>query len=156
METTVVEGGRARERAPGQPAEELNRLLRDDTLRINPLARLRDWCETFAAVRLAGIGRMNDAEVWIVRVDCEFSPPLTRYVSTRTGLLVKEDAWVTAKGAGTIPLTVRFEDYRDVAGVKIPFRLTSESRLTGKQVTQFTEATPNAEIRGDTFALPDH
>jgi hypothetical protein len=104
---------------------------------------------------VAGIGHLGDEEVWIVRIDCELLPPLTRYVSTRTGLLVKEEAWVTVRGVGTVGLTVRYEDYREVAGVKVPFRLTSESRLTGKQVMQFTEAKPNVAIREDTFALPD-
>jgi hypothetical protein len=80
---------------------------------------------------------------------------LGEYVSTRTGLLLKEETWVTVKAVGTVPLTVPYEGYRELAGVKIPFRLTSESRLTGKQVMQFTEAKPNTEIRADTFALPN-
>jgi CubicO group peptidase (beta-lactamase class C family) len=154
-ETTLVEGGRARKCSPGQPVEELGRLWRDEALRINPLARLRDWRETSVAVRVAGKGHLGDEEVWIVRIECELLPPLTRYVSTRTGLLLKEEAWVTARGVGTVGLTVRYEDYREVAGVKVPFRLTSESSLTGKQVMQFTEAKPNVAIREDTFALPD-
>jgi hypothetical protein len=92
--------------------------------------------------------------VWIVRLDSEFSPPVTRYVSTKSGLLLKEESWITSKGVGTAPLTVQYDDYREVAGVKIPFRLTSESRLTGKQVMQFTEAKANVEINAKTFTLP--
>ena len=120
----------------------------------HPFSRLRDWRETAVAVRVAGKGRLGDEEVWIVRVESDLLPPLTRYVSTRTGLLLREEAWLTVKTAGTVPLTVRYEDYREVAGVKVPFRLTSESRLTGKQIVQFTEAKPNAAIRPDAFALP--
>jgi hypothetical protein len=153
-QTTVVEGGRVRKQSPRQPVEELSGLWRDEALRINPLARLRDWRETSVAVRVAGRDRLGDEGGWIVRVECEFLPPLTRYVSTKTGLLLKEEAWITAKGVGTAPLTVVYEDYREVAGVQIPFRLTSESRLTGKQIMQFTEAKPNTAIHKDTFALP--
>jgi hypothetical protein len=151
----VVERGRVRKQSPGQPVEDLRGLWGDEAVRINPFSRLRDWRETAVSVRVAGKDRLGDEEVWVVRVECEFLPPLTRYVSTRTGLLLKEEAWVTVKAASTVALTVRYEDYREVAGVKIPFRLTGESRLTGKQVMQFTEAKPNAEIRADTFALPD-
>jgi hypothetical protein len=155
VDTTVVESGRVRKRSPGQPVEELRGLWGDEGVRINPFSRLRDWRETAVSVRVAGKDRLGDEEVWVVRVECEFSPPLTRYVSARTGLLLKEQAWVTVKAAGTVPVTVRYEDYREVAGVKIPFRLTSESRLTGKQVMQFTEAKPNVGIRADTFTLPN-
>ena len=68
--------------------------------------------------------------------------------------MLKEETWVTVKSAGTVALTVRYEDYREVAEVKVPFRLTSESRLTGKQVMQFTEAKPKTEIGKNTFAMP--
>jgi hypothetical protein len=144
-ETTVFEGKRVSKQSPGRPVEELGDLWRDEAVRINPIARLRDWRELSVAVAVAGKDRLGDEDVWIVRVECEFSPPLTRHVSTKTGLLLKEEAWVTAKGVGTVPLTVHYEDYRKVAGVPIPFRLTSESRLTGKQVVRVTEAIPKAE-----------
>jgi hypothetical protein len=154
METTLVDGGRVWKQAPGQPVEELHGLWRDEARRINPLARLRDWRETSAAVRVAGTDRLGDEEVWVVRSDGEFQPPLTRYVSTKTGLLLKEEAWITAKGVGTVPITIRYEDYREVAGVLLPFRLVSASSVSGKQVMQFTEARANPEVRADTFALP--
>jgi CubicO group peptidase (beta-lactamase class C family) len=151
--TTVVDGGRVLKRTPGQPVEELKGLWQDEAQRINPLGRLRDWCETSAAVRVTGKDRMDGEDVWIVRLDCAFQPPVTRYVSTKSGLLRKEETWVTAKGVGTVPLTIRYDDYREVAGVQLPFRMTSESAVTGKQVMQFDEARPNPEIRADTFAL---
>jgi hypothetical protein len=153
-ETTLVAGGRVWKRSPGRPAEELGGVWRDEAVRINPLARLRDWRETAVGVRVASRDRLGDEAVWVVRVEGEFLPPSTRYVSTKTGLLLKEEAWVTAKGVGTVPLTVRYEDYREVAGVQIPFRLSSESRVTGKQVMQFTEARANPEITKKTFAVP--
>ncbi len=153
-EMAVADGGRVRKQSPGQPVEDLNGLRREESLRISPLVRLGDWRQTSAAVRLAGTDRLGDEPVWIVRLECEFSPPLTRYVSTKTGLLLKEEAWITAKGVGTVPFTVLFEDYREVAGVQLPFRLKSESRLSGKQVMQFTEANANVIIRKETFALP--
>jgi hypothetical protein len=154
IETTVLDGPRARKHSPGQPVQELTGLWRDEALRISPLARVRDWRETFGRVQVAGKDRVGEDEVWIVRVSCEFLPPLTRYVSTHSGLLVKEEAWITAKGQGTVPITILYEDYRDVAGVKLPFRLTSESAVTGKQILQVTEAKPNTAIGEDTFTLP--
>ena len=45
-------------------------------------------------------------------------------------LLKKEEGWITASGLGTVPISIRFDDYRDVAGVKVPFRSMSESALS--------------------------
>jgi CubicO group peptidase (beta-lactamase class C family) len=152
--TTLVDQGRVLRKSPGQPLEDLSGLWQDEAQRINPFARLRDWRETSVAVRVAGKDRLDDDEVWVVRLDCAFQPPLTRYVSTKSGLLAKEEAWVTAKGVGTVPLVVRYDDYREVAGVRLPFRMTSESAVTGKQTMQFDQATPNPKLGADTFTIP--
>jgi hypothetical protein len=52
-----------------------------------------------------------------------------------------------------VPISILFDDYREVAGVKIPFRSTSESALTGKQTFQVTEAKANPPIDEKTFTL---
>jgi len=154
VQTTIVDRGRVRRQSPGEAFEELKGLWRDEALRISPIARVRDWRETSVAVRAAGKDRLGHEDVWIVRVEYEFQPPLTRYVSAKTGLLLKDEAWITAKGIGTVPVTIRYDDYREIAGVKLPFRLTGESAVTGKRIMQFDEAKPNPEISAETFALP--
>jgi hypothetical protein len=154
MVITAVDGGRAQKHTPGQPIEELKGLLHEEALRISPLARLRDWRETSTAVRVAGKTHFGGEDAWILRIEREFEPPLTRYVSATTGLLRKEEAWITAKGLGTVPITIVYDDYRDVAGVKLPFRLTTESAITGKQTMRYTEAKPNPEINASTFVVP--
>jgi hypothetical protein len=140
---SVVEEGRVIKKTPGQPTEEQHGLFVEEALRVNPMARLHDWRETHPQIKVVGTDRLGDEEVWVLRLECQYTPPLTRYVSTKRGLLLKEEAWITAKGAGTVPLSVAFEDYRDVSGVMLPFRLKSESRLTGKQVTEFSEMKAN-------------
>ena len=79
------------------------------------------------AVRVAGKARMDGEDVGL-RVECEFEPPLTRYVSMKSGLLKKEEGWITASGLGTVPISIRLDDFRDVAGVKVPFRSTAKAQ----------------------------
>ena len=153
-EITVLDGQTAHRLSAGQPTEEMAGARREEAQRISPLARLRDWRETARRVDVAGKTKLGDEEAWIVRVAWECQPPTTRYVGIRSGLLLKEEAWVTAKGVGTVPLTIQYEDYRDVAGVQIPFRLSSASALTGNQSTQFSEAKANPALNADTFVVP--
>ena len=117
-------------------------------------SRLRDWRETATEVRVVGKDKLGSEDVWIVRVESEFEPPQTRYVSLKSGLLLKEESWITAKGLGTFPRSVACADYREVAGVQLPFRLTTESAVTGKQVMQFAEVRPNPVIDAATFSPP--
>jgi CubicO group peptidase (beta-lactamase class C family) len=136
---TVVDDGVVTKKSPGQPNEELHGIFGEESQRYNPLARLRDWRETHPQIHVVGIDQFGDEEVWVLRVDCQFTPPLTRFVSAKRGLLLREEAWVTAKGVGTVPLSIEYEDYRNVSGVMLPFRLKTESRITGKQVTEISE-----------------
>jgi hypothetical protein len=89
--------------------------------------------------------------VWVVRLHGELLPPLTRYVSFKSRLLLKEEAWVVPKGVGMTKLNVRYEDYRAVAGVLLPFRVVSESAFTGKQLVQYEIAKVNPELPKGTF-----
>jgi hypothetical protein len=152
---TVVDDRHARKKSPGEAVEELTGLWLDEARRISPFARLLDWRETAKAVRVVGRVHVGNEDAWIVRIESEFDPPLTRYVGATSGLLLKEESWITAKGVGTIPRSVVYEDYRAVAGVQLPFRLTTESAVTGKQVMQFAECRPNPVINAATFALPN-
>jgi hypothetical protein len=153
--TTICDGKRATRQAASSPSEFEHGVKLDEARRMSPLARLRDWRESSPAVRVAGQGRIDGEDVWIVRVDCEFEPPLTRYVSKKFGLLKKEVAWITGSGIGTVPITIMFDDYREIAGVMLPFKSTSESALTGKQVLQVEEVRANPEVIDATFAVPE-
>jgi CubicO group peptidase (beta-lactamase class C family) len=153
--TAIFDGKRAFRQSPGAPAEEEFGVKLDEAKRMSPIARLRDWRESSSAVRVAGKTRIDGEDVWVLRVECEFEPPLTRYVSIKSGLLKKEEGWITASGLGTVPISIRMDDFRDVAGVKVPFRSTSDSALTGKQTFQLTEAKANPPISEKTFAVPE-
>jgi hypothetical protein len=50
------------------------------------------------------------------------------YFDTQTGLLYKEDG-VTHTPLGDYPFGIVYEDYRDVAGAKMPFQTTSSSAI---------------------------
>ena len=122
---------------------------------MSPLARLRDWRESSTAVRVAGKGRvgrrrgLGSSSRLRVRTTVDALRQYEeRAAQERGGMDHRERNWHG-------PDLDRFDDYRDVAGVKVPFRSTSESALTGKQSFQVTEAKANPEISEKTFAVPE-
>jgi outer membrane lipoprotein-sorting protein len=54
---------------------------------------------------------------------------------------------------GLSPTQVDYADYREVAGVKMPFKWTA-SWLDGRSTTELTEVQPNAPIDAAKFARP--
>ena len=112
-----------------------------EQIRLNsPLVRLGDWRRSYTRVEVIGREAMSGEESWVVRVTPRDVPPSTRYVSTQTGLLLKDDTWLTVRGAGMVPFTVTYSDYRPVSGVLLPFQVETRSALTGAQVTQYNDA----------------
>ncbi len=76
----------------------------------------------------------------------------TFYFDTESGLLVRLMRYANSP-VGRIPTQVDYSDYRDVAGVKIPFRWTL-AWLDGKESFEMSEVQPNAPIDPAKFAKP--
>src|SRR5579864_9035629 len=79
-------------------------------------------------------------------------PPVELYFDAQTGLLVRTVRYESS-ALGLNPNQIDYSDYRDVAGVKIPFHWTS-AFPTGRSAVQIATAEPNAPIRDDVFSKP--
>ena len=74
------------------------------------------------------------------------------YFDTETNLLVRQ-LRLSESPAGRIPTQVDYEDYRDVAGVKIPFKWTM-SGINGRDTYEIAQMQPNVAVPATRFAKP--
>lgn len=86
----------------------------------------------------------------------EFTPisgeTQTRFFDDESGLLVKVEM-VQESPQGKIPMTAVMSDYRDVNGVKVPFKTVQKAQ--GMEIEMVIEsAAHNTEIAADKFNLP--
>jgi len=153
IETTVVDRGRAWRIVAGRPAEELKGLFLEQAIVTNPILRLDDWRKSHETVEVVCKSRLGEEDVWVVRAKPTLLPASTKYVSVQTGLLFKEEAWITSKGIGTVPLSIEFGDSREVGGVLMPFRVASDNVLTGRQVGHSTEVEANPKLADNAFSI---
>ena len=70
----------------------------------------------------------------------------------KSGLLVRSVRY-TESPVGLNPTQVDYADYREVAGIKMPFRVTT-SWLDGRSVVELTDVQPNVAIDAAKFARP--
>jgi carboxyl-terminal processing protease len=82
----------------------------------------------YPTMTFKGAEKMGDAEVFVVEARPAAGHPTTLYFDARTGLLVRKDK-------------TYFEDYREVDGVKLPFRTHDDFA-----VTTFTEIRHNVAV----------
>jgi photosynthetic reaction center cytochrome c subunit len=76
----------------------------------------------------------------------------TLYFDVESGLLTRIVRYANS-AMGRVPTQFDFEDYREVAGVKIPFKWTF-AWVSGRDVVQLTEVQPNVAIDAAKFAKP--
>ncbi len=78
----------------------------------------------------------------------------THYFSVESGLLVKSVTDVTIAGGAKIPSTAYTMDYRDVGGIKLPFK-TISSTGPMQQIIEFSAVEVNVEIGEGELDLPE-
>ena len=57
------------------------------------------------------------------------------------------------EGGSAIPIVVSFEDYREVNGVRIPFRTISSNEQSGRDIVQYESIEVNLDIDEGFFTL---
>jgi hypothetical protein len=74
------------------------------------------------------------------------------YLDRQSGLLARV-AYFTTTILGDLPDVFDYSDYRKVAGVMIPFKVTHHA-ASGSTVVQFSTAEPNAKVTDAQFDMP--
>ena len=99
-----------------------------------------------------GASRVADRDVRMVQGRKPGGLPITLYFDDDTGLLTRlvrhSDSPV-----GRVPTQIDYDDYRDVAGIKMPFKWTS-TWTDGRTVFELSAVQPNVRIDAARFAKP--
>jgi len=99
------------------------------------------------------VGRavLGDEEVMVVQ-GTDAGQPVVNLSFGESGLLVRLVRW-TQTPVGFVPTQIDYADYRDVAGVRVPFRRT-ESQTYMQMTIELSDVQPNVEIDAARFARP--
>ena len=112
-------------------------------------ARIKD---ALAKWRVGPPSTINDRDVQVVQGTSTGGATATLYFDKESGLLVRQVRYADSP-VGRMPTQIDYADYRDVAGVKLPFRVNLVW-LDGQEFIQLTEVQPNAPIDAAKFGRP--
>ena len=98
-----------------------------------------------------GLAVLGDSDVQVVQGLIGGQPQANFYFDG-DGLLVRVVTW-TRTPVGIVPTQIDYGDYREVAGVKIPFARTV-SQTYMQMIVKLTDVQPNAQIAASRFAQP--
>ena len=99
----------------------------------------------------AGLAMLDDTDVHVAQ-GLSNGEPQANFYFDQNGLLTRLVTW-TRTPVGIVPTQIDYSDYRDVAGVKIPFaRKVSQTYM--QMTVKLTNVQANAQIDASRFAQP--
>ena len=96
--------------------------------------------------------KINDRDVYVLVAVREGQPPVRLYFDQQSGLLVRMVRYAETP-LGRNPTQIDYADYRDVDGVRVPFRVTT-SQPGNTNTIQFETVQQNIPIDPAKFAKP--
>ena len=112
-----------------------------------------DWKPKFKKVSVERIAKCGDEECYVVEFEPNAGTKFTDYYSTKTFLLMRRDGSISSSISSVeTPYSTTFGDYRDVDGVKIPFRNVNNTSGGGDIVTIVKSVKHNVKIEDSFFA----
>jgi hypothetical protein len=108
--------------------------------------------QAFGEWRVGLPATIDDRDVQVVQGTGTGGSLVTLYFDPRSGLPVRSMHYADSP-VGRLPTQTDYSDYREVAGVKMPFRWTV-TWLDGRSTIQLTDVQPNVPVDAATFARP--
>ena len=108
--------------------------------------------QTLSAWRTGLPTTVDDRDVQVVQGTTAGRLPATFYFDAESGLLVRLVRYADS-AVGRIPLQTDYADYRDVSGVKMPFKWTS-TWLDGRSTIELSDVRVGVPIAAGAFAKP--
>jgi photosynthetic reaction center cytochrome c subunit len=102
--------------------------------------------------RVGSMTAIDDRDVQVVQGTSTEGAVATLYFDAESGLLVRQLRYVDSP-VGRIPTLIDYADYRDVSGVKMPFRWIL-TWLDGKETFELSGVKPNVSIDAARFGRP--
>ena len=108
--------------------------------------------QLFSQWRVGFPTNINDHDVQVVQGSNPGESPVKFYFDQQSALLLRVVRY-TNLPVGLNPTQIDFSDYRDVSGVKIPFRWTV-TWTDGRSITELSQVQANAAMDAARFAKP--
>jgi outer membrane lipoprotein-sorting protein len=102
--------------------------------------------------RAASSAIVDGREVQMIQGSGDGRYPVNLYFDSKSGLLARMVRYAESP-MGLNPTQIDYADYREVAGVRLPYRVTV-TWLDGRSTTEFSEIQPDVAIEAARFAKP--
>jgi CubicO group peptidase (beta-lactamase class C family) len=146
---TVVNGDHAWVESSFGPFKELRGQLLEQAKRGHPYVMTGDWLDYFDSIKVVRADVLDDKEVYVVELKFGDLPVMTVFVDAVTGDMLLSQVISIQEGGIGIPVTIRFEDFREVHGIRVPFRSIASNEETGRTIIEDETIETNLQLDDD-------
>ena len=108
--------------------------------------------QTLSKWRVGFPTTVDDRDLQVAEATTARGVPVKLYFDPESGLLVRQVRYIETP-MGLNPTQIDYADYRDVSGIKLPFRWTV-TWLDGRSTYELSELRPNVPIEAGRFGKP--
>jgi zinc protease len=112
-----------------------------------------DYKERGVVATLSGEENVGGKPAYVITLTPKSGPVAKVFIERETSMLVKTSTTLNAAPLGTIEQVSEFSDFRDVAGLKMPY-VTRTSNQVQTVVARLTDVKHNVEIDDSMFVRP--
>lgn len=111
-----------------------------------------DWKSKYKTINISRIAKVGDEEAYAVEFEPEKGSKFTEYYSTKTFLMLKREGVIPSSTSSVqLPYSTVYSDYREIDGVKVPFRQVNNTPGNGDIITVITSVKHNVAIDDKLF-----
>ena len=135
------------------PAEKYTGKRLDDVRLGSDFYSPLNWKTAYKTIEVKGTAKVGDEDAYIVAFEPLSGTKYTEYYSMKTFLLLKREGVIPVSTSSVqLPYTVIYSDYREVDGLKLPFKTVNSSISNGNIVTIVKSVKQNVPVDDKIFA----
>jgi len=146
-------GNRAWTESSFAPFDEMHGKILEQLKQGYPTALVGDWRDFYDSIQMLRAEELDGYMVYVLKLGRDDLPATTIYVDQASGDVLKSMEVVLTEGNIGIPVETRYEDYREVQGVRIPFRMISSNEQSGRTIVQYEAIETGLDIDQEFFIL---
>jgi CubicO group peptidase (beta-lactamase class C family) len=114
---------------------------------------LLNWKTNYKTAELKGTEKVGDEECYVIEFTPEKGTKVTELYSTKTFLMLKRRGVVPSSTSDlSLPYSITYSDYREVDGIKLPFKTVNSTSSMGDVVTTVKSYQHNTAIDDKIFS----
>ena len=124
----------------------------EQTQKMHP-ASMIDWQKYYKKIQVIDTSTFMDRKVYVVKLIGDKIPASKILIDVETGDVLKQEIKMLDPTVGSIPVTTIYENYQDIHGLRMPYKVTVKNDFNGELTIELDSIENNLSFKPSNFIL---